>query len=78
MARRELTLTALPGIPEIAPGANLGAVLAEAVERAGCTFEAGDVLVVAQKVVSKAEGRLVCFETVQPSDAARRLALRTG
>lgn len=74
MARRELTLTALPGIPEIAPGANLGAVLAEAVERAGCTFEAGDVLVVAQKIVSKAEGRAVLLSEVAPTGRAVELA----
>lgn len=74
VAKRGLTLTALPGIPEIAPGANLGAVLAEAVERAGCTLEAGDVLVVAQKVVSKAEGRTVLLSEVEPSGRAIELA----
>jgi coenzyme F420-0:L-glutamate ligase / coenzyme F420-1:gamma-L-glutamate ligase len=47
----------LEGIPEVGPGDDLAAFLGDAVERAG-GLEAGDVLVVAQKVVSKAEGRL--------------------
>ena len=47
----------LEGIPEVEPGDDLGALLADALERAG-GLEAGDVLVVSQKVVSKAEGRL--------------------
>jgi coenzyme F420-0:L-glutamate ligase / coenzyme F420-1:gamma-L-glutamate ligase len=47
----------LEGIPEVSPGDDLTAFLGDAVERAG-GLEAGDVLVVAQKVVSKAEGRL--------------------
>jgi coenzyme F420-0:L-glutamate ligase / coenzyme F420-1:gamma-L-glutamate ligase len=47
----------LEGIPEVSPGDDLAALLGDAVERAG-GLEAGDVLVVAQKVVSKAEGRL--------------------
>lgn len=47
----------LAGLPEIGPGGDLAALLAEALERAG-GLEPGDVLVVAQKVVSKAEGRV--------------------
>src|SRR3712207_5423252 len=50
-------VVALRGIPEVEPGADLGSLLAEAVDRAG-GLEGGDVLVVAQKVVSKAEGRV--------------------
>ena len=53
----ELRLVPLTGIPEVAPGADLATLLGDAVERAG-GLEAGDVLVVAQKVVSKAEGRI--------------------
>lgn len=71
---RELTLTALPGIPEVAPGADLAALLHEAVGRAGRRLEAGDVLVIAQKIVSKAEGRLVRLADVTPGARARELA----
>lgn len=52
-----LRVLPLEGIPEVRPGADLAALLGDAVERAG-GLEGGDVLVVAQKVVSKAEGRI--------------------
>jgi coenzyme F420-0:L-glutamate ligase / coenzyme F420-1:gamma-L-glutamate ligase len=57
------------GIPEIGEGDDLGALLAGAVR-----LEAGDVLVVAQKVVSKAEGRVVRLDDVEPSGRAVELA----
>jgi coenzyme F420-0:L-glutamate ligase/coenzyme F420-1:gamma-L-glutamate ligase len=53
----ELRVTPLAGIPEVRLGDDLGALVGDAVERAG-GLEEGDVLVVAQKVVSKAEGRV--------------------
>jgi coenzyme F420-0:L-glutamate ligase/coenzyme F420-1:gamma-L-glutamate ligase len=52
-----LAATALPGVPEVRPGDDLALLLGDAVERAG-GLEEGDVLVVAQKAVSKAEGRI--------------------
>ena len=52
-----ITVIPLTGLPEVRPGDDLAALLAEAVERAG-GLEPGDVLVVAQKAVSKAEGRV--------------------
>ncbi|HET6657672.1 MAG TPA: coenzyme F420-0:L-glutamate ligase [Gaiellaceae bacterium] len=52
-----LSVIPLPGLPEVRPGDDLAALLGEAVEQAG-GLEAGDVLVVAQKAVSKAEGRV--------------------
>jgi coenzyme F420-0:L-glutamate ligase / coenzyme F420-1:gamma-L-glutamate ligase len=63
----------LEGIPEVREGDDLAALLAEAADRTG-GFEPGDVLVVAQKVVSKAEGRVVQLAGVQASDRARELA----
>ena len=53
----ELRIIRLPGIPEVRPGDDLAGLVGDAVERAG-GLEDGDVLVVAQKVVSKAEGRV--------------------
>jgi len=53
----ELRIIPLAGIPEVRPGDDLGALVGDAVERVG-GLEEGDVLVVAQKVVSKAEGRV--------------------
>jgi coenzyme F420-0:L-glutamate ligase/coenzyme F420-1:gamma-L-glutamate ligase len=53
----DVVLTPLTGIPEIVPGDDLARALGDALERAG-GLEAGDVVVVAHKVVSKAEGRV--------------------
>jgi coenzyme F420-0:L-glutamate ligase / coenzyme F420-1:gamma-L-glutamate ligase len=71
--RGEVRVIPLDGIPEVEEGDDLGALLADAVSRAG-GFEPGDVLVVAQKVVSKAEGRVVDLARVEPSARARELA----
>jgi coenzyme F420-0:L-glutamate ligase/coenzyme F420-1:gamma-L-glutamate ligase len=67
-----LRLTALPDVPLVAPGDDLAALLAAAAARAGVRLADG-VLVVCQKVVSKAEGRLVPLAGVTPSAEARRI-----
>ncbi|MEZ4768968.1 MAG: coenzyme F420-0:L-glutamate ligase [Caldilineales bacterium] len=69
-----IELTAIPGVPMIQPGDDLPGILLHAAHAAGLTFQTGDVLVVAQKVVSKAEGRLVDLQTVIPSPRAVELA----
>ena len=71
---RELKLIALPGIPEVARGARLAELLCAAIARAGLALAHGDVVVVAQKIVSKAEGRLVRLADVTPSARALELA----
>jgi len=71
-----LELIALDGIGEIGPGDDLAAIIAEAGVRSGVTFADDDVVVVTQKIVSKAEGRLVDLATVEPSDFARDWAER--
>jgi coenzyme F420-0:L-glutamate ligase/coenzyme F420-1:gamma-L-glutamate ligase len=63
----------LEGIPELCPGDDLALALHEAAERAG-GLEDGDVVVVAQKAVSKVEGRVVRLADVEPSERARELA----
>jgi len=63
----------LEGIPEVEEGDDLAALLADAAERAG-GLEDADVVVVAQKVVSKAEGRVVRLDDLEPSARARELA----
>ena len=78
MTAPTVTLTALPGIPLIEPGADLAAILAAAVGRSGLVPAAGDVLVVAQKIVSKAERRQVDLAGVTPSARAFELAGVTG
>ncbi|WP_422048988.1 coenzyme F420-0:L-glutamate ligase [Shimia sp.] len=69
-----LSIIAVPGIPEIHPGDDLAAILAEALEPIG--VEPNDILIVAQKVVSKAEGLLVDLATVTPGEEANALAQR--
>jgi coenzyme F420-0:L-glutamate ligase / coenzyme F420-1:gamma-L-glutamate ligase len=68
-----LRADALPGLPEVRPGDDLAALLAAAGE-----LRPTDVLAVAHKVVSKAEGRLVSLATVTPSAEARRMAAQHG
>jgi coenzyme F420-0:L-glutamate ligase/coenzyme F420-1:gamma-L-glutamate ligase len=71
--RGEVRVIPLPGIPELEEGDNLAALLADATQRAG-GLEPGDILVVAHKVVSKVEGRVVYLDGVEPSARARELA----
>jgi len=72
-----LTLTPLPKIPLIRPGDDLAEILLNSMQSAHITPEDGDILVLAQKIVSKAEGRLVNLNTVQPSKEAQELATRS-
>jgi coenzyme F420-0:L-glutamate ligase/coenzyme F420-1:gamma-L-glutamate ligase len=64
----------LMGLPEIAPGDDIARLLAEAAKRQEFIPREGDVFVVAQKIVSKAEGRIVYLDTVEPSERAERWA----
>ncbi len=70
---KEMRVIGLEGIPEVAEGADLAALLADACERTG-GLEDGDVVVVAQKVVSKAEGRVIHLSEVQASPRAEELS----
>ena len=69
----ELRVVPLRGIPELQDGDDLGALIVSAADSAG-GLEFGDVLVVAQKAVSKVEGRVVHLDGIEPSDRARELA----
>ena len=70
-----IELVPVGGFPEVRPGDDLGALVAEAVE---AILRSGDVLVVTHKVMSKAEGRLVDLGTVEPSALAKGYAVRWG
>jgi coenzyme F420-0:L-glutamate ligase/coenzyme F420-1:gamma-L-glutamate ligase len=72
--RRQLQLSALPGLPKVEPGDDLATLIEAGLERLGETLQAGDVLVLAQKIVSKSEDRYVHLNGVEPSDHARALA----
>lgn len=74
MPAGQLTLIPITGIKLVEPGDDLGAIAVAAFAANGLMPEAGDVLVVAQKIVSKAEGRYVDVTTVEPSERAIALA----
>jgi len=65
-------------IPEIRPGDDLCGLIVDSARRQGTPLRGGDLIVVGQKVVSKAEGRLVHLADVQPSPAAATMAAQLG
>jgi coenzyme F420-0:L-glutamate ligase/coenzyme F420-1:gamma-L-glutamate ligase len=71
---RAITLTALPGLPIVRAGDDLATLLTTALRCAQIEPATGDIVVVAQKVVSKAEGRLVDLRGIVPSPRALELA----
>ena len=66
------------GLPEVEQGASLGRMIVEAATAQGTPVGDGDILIVTQKIVSKAEGRTVDLKQVEPTPAAIRLAAETG
>jgi coenzyme F420-0:L-glutamate ligase/coenzyme F420-1:gamma-L-glutamate ligase len=72
-----LHLRALHGIPEVAPGADLAALVESASKASGIPLRNG-VLAVCQKIVSKAEGRMVSLTGIEPRDEARKIADEDG
>ncbi len=75
---RSLRLFALPGVPLVAPGDDVAALIADGYARAEESPRDGDVVVVAQKVVSKSENRFAALDGVTPSGKALELARKTG
>jgi coenzyme F420-0:L-glutamate ligase/coenzyme F420-1:gamma-L-glutamate ligase len=69
-----LRLFVIPGLPEIREGGNLSKLIVEAARIAGTKIASGDVIVIAQKIVSKSEGRTVHMSTVKPSAEAISIA----
>jgi coenzyme F420-0:L-glutamate ligase/coenzyme F420-1:gamma-L-glutamate ligase len=69
----ELRVIPVRGLPEIAAGDDIAAMITAATELAD-----GDVVVVAQKIVSKAEGRVARLDAIEPSEQARELARDAG
>lgn len=73
-----LVLTSVPGIPLIKPGDDLAGIILKALSGSNIGLQDGDILVLAQKIVSKAEGCLVNLNDVTPSPRAHDLAAETG
>lgn len=69
-----ITLTGLGGLPLVRPGDDIAELIIRALDGMGERLNHGDVLVIAQKIVSKSEGRFVDLTTVEPSERAVRLA----
>jgi coenzyme F420-0:L-glutamate ligase/coenzyme F420-1:gamma-L-glutamate ligase len=74
---REIRLVAMEGIPVVAPGDDLAALHQQAAARCGVSLRNG-VLVVCQKIVSKAEGRVAALAEVEPTTTARAIAAEDG
>jgi coenzyme F420-0:L-glutamate ligase/coenzyme F420-1:gamma-L-glutamate ligase len=73
-----LQIIGVRGVGEVRPGDEPGALLLTAFEGQGERFRDGDVLVVTQKIISKAEGRLVSLEGIEPSETALELTAISG
>jgi coenzyme F420-0:L-glutamate ligase/coenzyme F420-1:gamma-L-glutamate ligase len=73
-----LQIVSVPGLPLIQPGDNLASLIVAGLQAADLGLQAGDVLVVTSKIVSKAEGRFLDLRTVTPSAHAREVAEQTG
>lgn len=73
-----LTLSVVPGIPLLQPGDDLGAIIIAAMEKAGLAPQSDDAVVVAQKVISKTQGRYVDLANITPSPRAKQLAVEVG
>ncbi|MCZ6604271.1 MAG: coenzyme F420-0:L-glutamate ligase, partial [Alphaproteobacteria bacterium] len=74
----DLQLFSLETLPEISAGDNLATLIVEALSREKRTLADGDIIVVAQKIVSKSEGRLTDLREVVPDTAANELAQKCG
>jgi coenzyme F420-0:L-glutamate ligase/coenzyme F420-1:gamma-L-glutamate ligase len=74
VSRRALTVFPVAGLPEVRPGDDLVGLVTSALARVGERLAEGDVVVVAQKIVSKSEGRVVRLADVAPSERAKEMA----
>lgn len=74
----QLTITAVNGLPEIRPGDDLARLIADAARAQDSAIVTGDIVVVAQKIVSKSEGRIVRLADVEPGERARAMADESG
>ena len=73
----QLSISTLSGIPMVKQGDDLAELILDCLKRDGLSLQSGDIVVVAQKIVSKAEGRLIRLKDVTPSEEALALASAT-
>jgi len=77
MTLAKIELTALSGIPMVRPGDDVAGLIVAAIRRAEISLAPQDVIVIAQKIVSKAEGRVIALDTVIPGPDAHEWAAKT-
>jgi coenzyme F420-0:L-glutamate ligase/coenzyme F420-1:gamma-L-glutamate ligase len=75
---KEFKAIALEGFPLIKRGDNIAKIIVGSARRNGLEIEDGDIIVIAQKIFSKAEGRIVNLKEVVPSEKAKEIAEKTG
>jgi coenzyme F420-0:L-glutamate ligase/coenzyme F420-1:gamma-L-glutamate ligase len=75
---KEFKAIALEGFPLIKQGDNIAKIIVETARRNSLEIEDGDIIVVAQKILSKAEGRIINLKEVVPSEEAKEIAEKTG
>src|SRR3972149_1333291 len=75
---RRYEIIGIEGLPEVDAGADIARLIAEAAARQATPLEPGDLLVVGQKIVSKAEGRVIRLADVTPSPVAESMAAGLG
>ena len=78
MSVSEVSVIGLPGFPEVSMGANLAALIAQSIRKSGLEVKDKDIFVVAQKIVSKAEGQVLKLADIEPSAKAQRWARDHG
>jgi coenzyme F420-0:L-glutamate ligase/coenzyme F420-1:gamma-L-glutamate ligase len=71
-----ITLTAIEGVPIVKSGDDLAALITKGLDQSGLTLQNGDIVIVCQKIISKAEGRMVDLKTIEPSPFAKQYAAR--
>jgi coenzyme F420-0:L-glutamate ligase/coenzyme F420-1:gamma-L-glutamate ligase len=77
MKDTEVQVIGLSNIPLISKGDDLGKIICDAADRQGSPLEDGDIVVITQKIVSKAEGRVYKLSSIQPSQLAKKIARRS-
>ncbi len=75
---QRVNLTALPNIPLVQPGDDIGRIIIEGLSHADIQLADNDILVIAHKIISKAEGQLISLNDITPSQHANELAQLTG
>ena len=78
MKNGEIRIIGIRGIPEISKGDDIGAIIADALEQQVGVLKEDDIVVVTQKIVSKAEGRVRALDSYKPSKRAIKLAAELG